>query len=200
MSLLHKFHDLRDQVHNHRSGRRFARFSHGHAHEHELHDLHGRGERGFGRGRLARLLEHGDLRLLVLHLIAEKPRHGYEIIKAIEDLAGGAYAPSPGVVYPTLTLLEELGQIAGTAEGSRKSYAITTAGAEALATQQDAVQAMLERIGRAQRAEPGLPVIRAMENLKNALRMKLGAKALAPEVTRKIADALDAATRAIEEA
>ena len=173
----------------HGAGRRFAHGAHGH-----------HGERRFGRGgRLARLLEHGDLRLLVLHLIAEKPRHGYEIIKAIEELAGGAYAPSPGVVYPTLTMLEELGQIAGTAEGSRKSYAITEAGTQALAAEQGPLQLILERIGRAQSLEPGLPVIRAMENLRTALRLKLGRAALPPEATRKIADALDAAARTIEE-
>ena len=81
---------------DHPHGRRFAR------HEREHGGYEGRSRRGgFGRGgRLARFLEHGDLRLLVLHLINEKPRHGYEIIKAIEDLAGGAYAPSPGVIYP----------------------------------------------------------------------------------------------------
>ena len=103
------------------------------------------------------------------------------------------------MVYPTLTLLEELGQIAGTAEGSRKSYIITPAGAEALAAGQGPLQSILERIGRAQSLEPGLPVLRAMENLRTALRLKLGRAALAPEATRKIADALDAAARTIEE-
>ena len=192
MRLFHRLHALHEHYHAERGGsRRFARGPHSH-HEH--------GERRFGRGgRLARLLEHGDLRLLILHLIAEKPRHGYEIIKAIEDLAGGAYAPSPGVVYPTLTLLEELGQVAGTAEASRKSYAITPAGAEALAAQQGAVRAIMDRIAEAQSLEPGLPVVRAMENLRTALRLKLGRAALPPEATRKIADALDAAARAIEE-
>src|SRR3977135_4353694 len=62
-----------------------------------------------GRGGLGRLFAPGELRPVILNLIAEKPRHGYEIIKAIEDQVGGAYSPSPGVIYPTLTLLEELG-------------------------------------------------------------------------------------------
>jgi len=138
--------------------------------------------------------------MLILHLINEKPRHGYEIIKAIEDLAGGAYAPSPGVVYPTLTMLEDLGQVASTAEGSRKSFAITQAGSEALAQHQEAVNLLLSRIAAAQPAEPAAPVIRAMENLKTALRLKFGNKAVSPETTRKIADALDGAARNIEEA
>jgi len=171
------------------------------------HGPHQHGEGRFGRhrggpgsrgGRLARLLEHGDLRMLVLHLINEKPRHGYEIIKAVEDLAGGAYAPSPGVIYPTLTLLEELGQIAGTEEGSRKSYAITEDGAAALAENQEAVTAILARIADAQPRESAMPVLRAMENLGNVLRMKLRAKAASPEVVNKIVDTLDALARKIE--
>ncbi len=174
-------------------GQRFARGGHpGHDFRHAMRHKFGRG------GGLARMLEHGDLKMLVLHLINEKPRHGYEIIKAIEDLAGGAYAPSPGVIYPTLTLLEELGQVASTTEGSRKSYAITPAGSEALATQGAAVEAILARIKANQPHEPGLPVIRAMENLRTALRLKLGT-GVSPETARRIADALDAAARTIEE-
>jgi DNA-binding PadR family transcriptional regulator len=137
--------------------------------------------------------------MLVLHLIHEKPRHGYEIIKAIEELAGGAYAPSPGVIYPTLTLLEELGQVESTAEGSRKSYAITPAGAAALAEHQQAVNLLLARIAAAQPRDGAAPVIRAMENLRTALRLKLGTRETPPELTRKIADVLDNAARSIEE-
>ena len=74
----------------------------------DLHLGHGRHGHG-GRSGLGRFFAHGDLRLVILHLIAEKPRHGYEIIKAIEEQVGGAYSPSPGVIYPTLTLLEEIG-------------------------------------------------------------------------------------------
>jgi DNA-binding PadR family transcriptional regulator len=180
-----------DHHHGPRGERRFARGPHGPEHEH--------GGR-FGRGgRLARLLEHGDLKMLVLHLIAEKPRHGYEIIKEIEDLAGGAYAPSPGVVYPTLTLLEDLGQVAGTAEGSRKSYAITETGTQVLAENQDAVAAILARIAEAKPRESAQPVMRAMENLANVLRMKVRVKAGSPEVVGKIVDTLDAIARKIEE-
>jgi len=157
------------------------------------------GERHSRGGRLARLLEHGDLRLLVLHLINEKPRHGYEIIKAIEDLAGGGYAPSPGVIYPTLTLLEEIGQVSCTTEGARKSFTLTEAGSEALNASQDAVKSILARIAASQPREPGLPVVRAMENLRTSLRLKLGSGPLSAETTRKIAETLDAAANAIEE-
>ncbi len=180
--------------HDHHGERRFARPPH---HEHDEH--HHRHHRGGREGRLARLFEHGDLKMLILHLIAEKPRHGYELIKAIEDLAGGAYAPSPGVVYPTLTLLEELGQIASTTEGNRKSYAITEPGKSALAENQNAVTAILTRIAAAQPRETAMPVMRAMENLKTALRLKLGRDEASAETIRKIADALDSAARTIEE-
>src|SRR6202163_1906689 len=79
-----------------------------------------------GRGGRGRAFEYGKLRFVVLQLIGEKPSHGYEIIKAIEDKTGGAYAPSPGVVYPTLTLLEDLGYIAaGANDDNRKLYKIT---------------------------------------------------------------------------
>jgi DNA-binding PadR family transcriptional regulator len=137
--------------------------------------------------------------MLMLHLINEKPRHGYEIIKAIEELAGGGYAPSPGVIYPTLTLLEEIGQVTSSIEGARKSFTITAAGIEALHANQDAVKAVLKRIAANQPREAGLPVQRAMENLRTSLRLKISAGALSEAATRKIAEILDAAAKAIEE-
>ncbi len=189
-----KHHKHDPKTHDGQHGeRRFARPPH---HEHDHGDRHR--HRGGRDGRLARLFEHGDLKMLILHLIAEKPRHGYEIIKAIEDLAGGAYAPSPGVIYPTLTLLEEIGHTVSTTEGSRKRYEITETGKTSLAENQDAVTAILTRIAASQPREAAMPVMRAMENLKTALRLKLAQDAPA-ETTRKIADALDEAARKIED-
>lgn len=137
--------------------------------------------------------------MLVLHLISEQPRHGYEIIKAIEDLTAGAYAPSPGVVYPTLTLLEELGQVTATADGSRKCFTITDTGREALAKDLDIVTAIRARIAAAQPHEPPAGLIRAMENLKTALRLKLGGQPLSADITKQIAALLDDTARKIEE-
>ena len=91
---------------------------------------HGMSGRGWGgHGRRGRVFDQGDLRLVMLALIAEQPRHGYDIIKALEEMTGGEYSPSPGVVYPTLTLLLEQG-LAETsdAEGGKKLYAATEAG------------------------------------------------------------------------
>lgn len=157
--------------------------------------------RHFGRGgRVARYLEHGDLRLLVLHLIGEAPRHGYELIKAVEDLTGGAYAPSPGVIYPTLTMLEELGQAAAATEGTKKLYSITDAGRAALAENKPLVDTILARLaGSTGGRESAMPVLRAMENVKTALRMKLGGRAASAESLRRIADALDELARKIED-
>ena len=80
-----------------------------------------------GRQRRAeRVFDQGDLRFVILKLISEAPRHGYEIIKEIEEKVGGAYSPSPGVIYPTLTLLEEMGQASvATGDGGKKLYSIT---------------------------------------------------------------------------
>src|SRR6266478_2515890 len=112
------------------------------------------GHRRGGRGaRLGRFFEHGDLRWVLLQLIAEKPRHGYELIKAIEEKFGGMYSPSPGVIYPTLTLLEELGYLrAETAGGTKKLYSMTAEGTAFLAANRALVDAILERMAEATRA------------------------------------------------
>jgi DNA-binding PadR family transcriptional regulator len=161
---------------------------------------HGGPHHGFGRGgRLARFLEHGDLRILVLHLISEAPRHGYDLIKEVEDLTGGAYVPSPGVIYPTLTMLEELGQAASTTEGTKKLYSITEAGRAALAESKPVLDALLGRLDQMPPRENALPVLRAMENLKTALRLKASGRTVQAELLRRIADLLDETTRKIED-
>src|SRR5271166_5370336 len=97
--------------------------------------------------RRARLFEQGDLRLVVLDLLQSRPRHGYEIIKAIEELAGGEYSPSPGVIYPTLMLLEEIGHAVAIREsGGKKQYGITREGTAFLASQQPALQRIRTRV------------------------------------------------------
>ncbi|HZP20848.1 MAG TPA: PadR family transcriptional regulator [Bauldia sp.] len=89
-----------------------------------------RGGRGWGGGafRVGKMLADGDLRLIVLALLEETPRHGYDIIKALEERSSGIYSPSPGVVYPTLTFLEEAGYVVAASEGNKKTYSITAAG------------------------------------------------------------------------
>lgn len=108
------------------------------------------GPPGFGGGgdmmRAGRMLATGDLRLIALALIAEQPRHGYEIIKVLEEKTSGWYAPSPGMVYPTLTFLEEAGYVTGETEGAKKLYTITEEGRAHLAENRDFVDAVLERL------------------------------------------------------
>lgn len=164
--------------------------------------FYGRGPGGHRFRRGGRMFEQGDLRLLILKLIEEKPRHGYDLIKAIEERLGGMYAPSPGVVYPTLTLLEDMGQIEpAPGEGAKKLFALTEEGREYLAANSEAVAATYARMKAAEAAfgaGPSPRVIRAMENLKLALRLKMGAGGLTDAQAEAIADAIDAAAKAVE--
>ena len=149
-----------------------------------------------------RVFDQGDLRWVILKLISEKPSHGYELIKDIEERLGGAYSPSPGVVYPTLTLLEELGFVAAAqSDGPKKAYAITEAGTQALADNRASVESLFARIaGIAERAGggPAPQIVRAMENLRLSLRLKLERGRLTEAQVAAITQALDAAAQAIE--
>src|SRR6516165_8522076 len=108
----------------------------------------GMGGKAFLAGRR---LAAGDLQLVLLALLAERPSHGYELIKALEERSGGFYSPSPGMIYPALTWLEEVGYASVTAEGAKKLYSITDAGRAYLNQNRDVTDAMLgqlEFIGR----------------------------------------------------
>jgi DNA-binding PadR family transcriptional regulator len=163
---------------------------------------HGRHGRSGGRSSLGRFFAHGDLRLVILHLIAEKPRHGYELIKAIEERVGGAYSPSPGVIYPTLTLLEELGYVTASAgEGGKKLHELTAEGRAFLDANRPAVDALLARMDEAGRIHGGGPapqIMRAMENLKLAVRLRLSRGPLNEEQANEVAAVLDAAATSVE--
>jgi DNA-binding PadR family transcriptional regulator len=108
----------------------------------------GRGERGMDPDdmRAGRMLAQGDLRLIALALIAEGPRHGYEIIKLVEEKTSNWYSPSPGIVYPTLTYLEEAGYVTASAEGAKKLYAITEEGRSYLKDNRELADAVLGRL------------------------------------------------------
>jgi len=171
----------------------------------ERPSLGGGGGGGGRRGGGGRVFGHGGLRFVLLQLIADKPAHGYELIKAIEDRLGGAYAPSPGIVYPTLTLLEELGHLAvDTADGSsRKRYSATDAGREFLAAHRATTDELMARMqggvdGAGPRGGRPPPVTRAIENLKLAMRMRLSGDPLTPAQARAFAAVLDHAAQQIE--
>lgn len=161
----------------------------------------GGGDDGFGpRGRS---LGQGHIRLLVLALIETEPRHGYDLIKQIEEMSGGAYAPSPGVIYPTLTLLEEAGYAETSSEGNKKLYSITEEGKAHLAENRKHADKIVERLtalgehmkereerhGRGHKDGPELPrgVDAAFLNLREAVARKLDKdEAAATEIVRKL--------------
>ena len=159
------------------------------------------GRTGRHRGGPGRVFGRGDLRLVLLQLIADKPRHGYELIKEISDRLGGSYSPSPGVIYPTLTLLEELGYTTmAESGGGRKRYSITDAGQAFLAENRVETDALLSRMANADTPHPGRPpqVVRALENFKLAVRMRLAGVALTDEQAHGFARILDNAAQQLE--
>jgi DNA-binding PadR family transcriptional regulator len=162
----------------------------------------GAGGFGGGRGRPERLLEQGDLRWLVLDLIEAQPRHGYEIIKAIEEMFQGHYAPSPGVIYPTLTYLEETGLIASETQANKKLYQITENGRAALEANSPALKSIHARIEVVRQRAGGAfapEMMRAMGNLRAAIQVRLSKGEVSPEALATITAALDRAAREIEQ-
>ncbi|WP_447794050.1 PadR family transcriptional regulator [Pseudomonas farris] len=154
---------------------------------HSPHREHGDGRDGFekrpgpGRergGRGPRVFAPGDLKLLLLALIAEQPCHGYDLIRQIESMFDGAYSPSPGVIYPTLTFLEESEMILGDAEGGKKRYSITDAGRLSLSEQAIALDGVRMRIEVSKRSLRGhdrpAEIHEAVHNLRHALQMHHG--------------------------
>ncbi|MGD0639831.1 MAG: PadR family transcriptional regulator [Roseiarcus sp.] len=155
---------------------------------------------GFG-SREGRMFDSGDLKLVILALVAEKPRHGYEIIKDLGERVGGGYSPSPGVVYPTLTLIEDMGYAtAAQDQGGRKLYTLTAEGEAFLAANRAQIDAIFARLDGAEGGRRGdiAPLFRAMQNLRMTLRLRIRRHDATPAQIQAIADALDAAAKAIE--
>ncbi len=163
---------------------------------------HGFDRDGEGRGRRRRIFDSGELQLVLLKLIADQPRHGYELIRAIEDLTGGSYVPSPGVVYPTLTLLQDMGRIEeATSAGARKAFSITSDGTSELEARKQEVELLFARLAQlasARERTDGGPVRRAMGNLRTVLIDRLDREGVPAETLHEIAAILDEAARKIE--
>jgi DNA-binding PadR family transcriptional regulator len=163
----------------------------------------GPGGRGRSRGR-KRMFEGGELRLVLLKLIADEPRHGYELIKAIEDMTGGDYAPSPGIVYPTLTMLEDMGLIAEKkSKDSKKIFEATKDGRDHLEENSEEVEELIERLEetgshrrRSHRPEMG----RAVGNLMTALKNRVAHEGWNEALLHEVIDILDEAAQRIERA
>jgi len=131
-----------------------------------------------GGGRIGRMFGHGDLKLILLALLAEQPRHGYQLIRTIEEMFGGSYAPSPGAVYPTLTMLEEMGyaRVDTSEGGTKKLYIVTDEGRAYLQENRDTVDALMARMEVTARAASKyaapMAIHEAMRTLKRALIMR----------------------------
>jgi DNA-binding PadR family transcriptional regulator len=194
-----------EEFENRRGGRHHG-FHHGAERHHGRHGGFGGPmghERGFGGGGRERHFDNGELRFVILQLIADKPSYGYEIIKAIEERLSGAYAPSPGVVYPTLTMLEEEGYATvSSTEGNKKLYAATDVGREYLQENKGVVKAIfgrMEQAGKAFGRGRSPQIMRAIMNLRYALSIRTERGNLSAEQIRKVAEAIDAAARVIDE-
>ena len=163
----------------------------------------GPGGHGRSRGR-RRMFEGGELRLVLLKLIADEPRHGYELIKAIEEMTGGDYAPSPGIVYPTLTMLEDMGLIAEKkSKDSKKIFEATEEGRAHLEDNEEEVDELIERLEeagshrrRSHRPEMG----RAVGNLMTALKNRVAHEGWNEALLHEVIDILDDAAQRIERA
>jgi DNA-binding PadR family transcriptional regulator len=157
---------------------------------------------GLGRGRGRRMFDSGELELVLLKLIGDEPRHGYDLIRLIEEMTGGAYVPSPGVVYPKLALLDDMGRIAEQkAEGAKTLFAITDAGRAHLAENAEQVAALIARLSAVgdmrERTNSG-PVRRALGNLRAVLRDRLMREDVDPETLHAIVAEIDGAAQRIE--
>jgi len=172
----------------------------------DFSERHGEGRRRRNGRRFGvrggRPFNYGEFRLLALAMISEEPRHGYELMKAVEERMGGSYVPSPGVTYPTLAWLEDMGYAsAADDQAGRKRYRITTEGEAFLTANRAAVEELLSRIGKAGAARLGgvpAPILRGMENLKLALRLRMSGEPFDQSTVDSIATALDAAALAVE--
>lgn len=149
-----------------------------------------------------RMFDGGELRLVLLRLIADAPRHGYELIRAIEEMTHGAYAPSPGIVYPTLTLLDDMGLIEEQkAEGAKKQFAITAAGQSHLDERAEEVAALMARLaemGEAQARPQSASIRRAMVNLRTVLMHKFARGTMSTERLHEIVAMVDELAQKIE--
>lgn len=169
---------------------------------HPHHDSHDGFEKRGGRergGRGPRVFAPGDLKLPLPALIAEQPCHGYDLIRQIESLFDGAYSPSPGVIYPTLTFLEESELISGDTEGGKKRYTITDAGRLFLSEQTvalDGIRLRMDVSKRALRGQDRPPEIHeAVHNLRHALHSHHGR--WSPEEIVRVAALLNSTAQAI---
>ena len=149
------------------------------------------------------MFDGGELKLVILKLLADQPSYGYQLIKSMEERLSGGYSPSAGVIYPTLTLLEEEGlAIASLSDSNKKVYSLTAEGHQFLESNKERVGELFERIEAvSERFQRGRSpeVMQAFMNLRHTVMARVWRRNVTPEQIRKIAAAIDAAAKAIEE-
>ncbi|MGD0731011.1 MAG: PadR family transcriptional regulator [Terracidiphilus sp.] len=156
--------------------------------------------RGFGEGR-GRMFDAGDIRLVILRLLSEQPSYGYQLIKTMEEQLAGGYTPSAGVIYPTLTMLEEEGLAVSATENNKKVYSLTPQGIEFLEANKERIGELFQRLeetGRGFERGRSPEIMKAFMNLRGAV-MARASRSVKPEQIRKITDAINAAAKAIDE-
>jgi DNA-binding PadR family transcriptional regulator len=166
--------------------------------------LGGRGPGGFGRGfgeGRGRMFDAGDIKLVILKLLSEQPSYGYQLIKTMEEQLGGGYTPSAGVIYPTLTMLEEEGLAVSSTENNKKVYSLTPQGIELLEANKERIGELFQRLeetGRGFERGRSPEIMKAFMNLRSAVMARVSRSAT-PEQIRKITEAINAAAKAIDE-
>jgi len=157
---------------------------------------------GFGGGR-ERLFDAGDIRLVILKLLSEQPSYGYQLIKTMEERLAGGYTPSAGVIYPTLTLLEEEGlAVSATSDNNKKIYSVTPDGLAFLDQNKERVAALFERLEEAGdefRRGRSPEIMKAFMNLRGAVMARVARGNATPEQLRRIVEAIDAAAKSIDQ-
>lgn len=165
----------------------------------------GRGRGGFGRGfgeERGRLFDAGDVKLVILKLLSEQPSYGYQLMKTMEQQLAGGYTPSAGVIYPTLTMLEEEGLATSTTESNKKIYSLTPAGVEFLENNKERIGELfmrLEETGRGFERGRSPEIMKAFLNLRSAVMARVSRQGPNPEQISKIAGAINGAAKVIDE-
>ena len=162
---------------------------------------HGGFGHGFGGGR-ERLFDAGDIKLVILKLLSEQPSYGYQLIKTMEQRLSGGYTPSAGVIYPTLTMLEEEGLASASSENNKKVYSVTPEGMEYLEANKERIEQLFDRLeetGRGFERGRSPELLKAFMNLRGSVVARLSRTSVTPEQIRKIKEAIDAAAKSIDE-
>lgn len=159
------------------------------------------GPGGFGPGR-GRLFDAGDVKVVILKLLSEQPSYGYQLIKTMEERLAGGYTPSAGVIYPTLTLLEEEGLATSAAENNKKVYSVTPEGIAYLEANKQQVKQLFERLeetGRGFERGRSPEIMKAFMNLRGAVGARISRDNVKPEQLQKMVEAINAAAKAIDD-